>query len=174
MRHSKSLALVSAGLIAGLVFGTVGYAAAAPADAAPASPVAASGLQMGRAIRDAGARMVDILASLTGLSSDEIALERADGKSVADIAEAEGVELDDVVAKALAARKVILDERVADGTLSREDADAVLARMTDRIEDRVTDPTACVSGAGGRGAGGARGAGMGGGMGAGGTCVVAQ
>jgi len=173
MKHGKSLALVSAGLIAGLVFGTVGYAAAAPADAAPASPVVASGLQMGRAIRDAGARMVDILASLTGLTADEIALERADGKSVAAIAEAEGVALDDVVAKALDARKAILAERVADGTLSQEDADAVLAQMKDRIEDRVTDTSACVPGAG-MGAGGARGAGMGGGRGAGGTCVIAQ
>jgi len=178
MKRSKSLALVSAGLILGLVFGTVGYAVAAPADAAPTSPVAATGLQMGRAIRDAGARMVDILADLTGLSTDEIALQRADGKSVATIAESEGVELDTVVAKALEARKAILAERVADGTLTQDAADAALAQMTDRIEERVTStevgaPSWAGNG-GGMGAGGGRGAG-GGGMGGGaGTCVVPQ
>ena len=177
MKRSKSLALVSAGLILGLVFGTVGYAVAAPVDAAPTSPVAATGLQMGRAIRDAGARMVDILAGLTGLSTDEIALQRANGTSVATIAESEGVELDAVVAKALEARKAILAERVADGTLTQDAADAALARMTDRIEERVTSTEVGAPGwagkRGGMGAGGGRGSG--GGMGAGaGTCAVTQ
>jgi len=181
MKRSKALTLVSAGLIAGLVLGSVSYAVAAPVDAAPASPVAATGLQMGRAIRDAGARMIDILANLTGLTTDEIALERADGKSVATIAEAEGVEVDAVVAKALEARKVILDARVADGTLSQEDADAALAQMTERVEERISTTAVGApswagggNGGGGKGAGDGTGAGTGrGGMGGGtGTCVV--
>lgn len=173
MKRSRSLALVSAGLIAGLMLGSVGYAVAAPVDAAPASPVAVAGLQMGRSIRAAGARMVDVLASLTGLTTEQIATERAAGKSVAAIAESKGVNPDAVVAKALEARKTILDGRVADGTLSRADADAAIAQMKARLEERVdTTEVGPPSWAGG-GRVGARGTG-GRGMGAcDGSCVVA-
>jgi hypothetical protein len=173
MKRSRSLALVSAGLVAGLVLGSIGYAVAAPADAAPTSPVAAAGLHMGRSIRAAGGRMVDILASLTGLTTEQIATERAAGKSVATIAESKGVSSDAVVAKALEARKTIIDARVADGTLSRADADASLAQMKTRLEERVnTTEVGPPSWAGGGrgGAGGMGGRGMGDGSG---TCVVA-
>ncbi len=180
MKYRKSLALVSAGLVAGLVLGSVGYAVAAPADASPANPVVATGLQLGRSIRDAGARMIDILANLTGLSTDEIAAKRADGESVAAIAKAEGVDTATVVDKALEARKAILDARVADGTMTQETADAVLAQMTDRVEERVNSTEvgapSWAGGGRGSGAGAGAGAGVGGrGMGAGdGTCIVTQ
>ncbi len=91
MHKSKLIALIAAGLVAGLVLGSVGFAYAAPADTTPANPVVASGLRLGQSIRDAGGRLIDILASLTGLSVDEVQAERADGKSVADIASAHGV-----------------------------------------------------------------------------------
>lgn len=173
MKRSRSLALVSAGLIAGLMLGSVGYAVAAPVDAAPTSPVAAAGLQMGRSIRAAGARMVDVLASLTGLTTEQIATERAAGKSVAAIAESKGVSPDAVVAKALEARKTIIDGRVTDGTLSRADADAALAQMKTRMEERVNTTEAGRPSWAGGGRGGAGGTG-GRGMGAcDGSCVVA-
>ena len=164
MKHSKSIALIVVGLVAGLVLGSMGIASAATAETTATNPVAACGLQMGAAIRGAGARMVDILADLTGLSVEDIQAKRAEGQTISDIAEAEGVETDAVVDKALAARKAILDERVAAGTLSQEDADAAYDRMADRLSERV-DSTAT-----GRPSWAGQGGGMGGGgRGQGGT-----
>lgn len=176
MKKGKSIALVTAGLVAGIVLGSVSFATAAPADYTPTNTVAACGLQIGQSLRDAGGRLIDILADLTGLSTDEIAAERADGKSIATIAEENGVESDAVVDGALELRKDVLDERVADGTLSQEDADAILENMTERLDERVeTTEVGPPSWSGSQGRGG-----MGGGMGmrgagAGtGVCIATQ
>jgi len=146
VKHSKSLALVAAGLVAGLVLGSVGLAAAAPAasvtgTAAPQAGVLGACIGMGQAIRGAGARLIDVLADLTGLSTADIQAKRASGESIADIAKSEGVDPDDVVAKALEARKALLDAKVADGTITQEQADAALAQMKSRLTERV-DSTA--------------------------------
>ncbi len=176
MKRSKSIALVAVGLMAGLILGSVGFAYAAPVDAQPSNPVLASGLHLGQSIRDAGGRLVDVLASMTGLSTDEIQAERADGKSIVDIAEANGVSGDAVVDSALDARTTALDAAVKAGTITQEQADACAAQMTERVTERATtDEVGPPSWAGGgRGAGGR---GAGGGMGAGngacdGTCVA--
>ena len=170
--NRRSLMLVALGLVAGLTLGAIGIAGAAPA-AETTAPAAATGLRIGPAIRDAGARMVDILAKLTGLSADEVQDRRAAGESVADIAESKGVDSGKVVDEALAARKALLDERVQSGTLSEDDAAAVLDRMESRLNERVTSDAPCGGGAGacgGGGMGGGRGARMGGGFG-GGACA---
>lgn len=146
MKHSKSFAFVAAGLIAGLVLGSVGLAAAAPAatgttTVAPKTGVVGACLGMGQAIRGAGARLIDVLADLTGLSTTDIQARRAAGESIADIAKSEGVDPDDVVAKALETRKALLQQKVADGTITQEQADAALAQMRERLAERV-DTTA--------------------------------
>ncbi len=171
MKRSKSIAMVAAGLIAGLVLGSVGFAYAAPADTQPANPVLTSGLHLGQSVRDAGGRLIDVLASMTGLTTDEIKAERADGQSIAAIAQANGVETDAVVAKALEARKAVLDAKVKDGTITQAAADAAYTQMSERIAGRVTseDVGAPSWAGGGRGSGG----GMGGRGAGGGTCVAA-
>jgi hypothetical protein len=176
MKKSKAIALVVAGLVAGLMLATVGVSyAATETEDTPA--VVCTGIRMGEAIRGAGARLVDIVADLTGLSAEEVQAERAAGKSAADIAEANGVSSDEVVAAALEARKAILDAKVADGTLTTDEADAAYERMSDRVTERVTTTeTGRPSWAGqGGGMGGGRGGrgGMGG-QGACGDCTVAQ
>ncbi|MGB4592803.1 MAG: hypothetical protein WBI63_03380, partial [Coriobacteriia bacterium] len=176
MKHSKSIALIVVGLVAGIILGSVGIASAATAESTPTSSVAACGLQMGAAIKGAGARLVDVLAGLTGQSVADIQAKRADGQSISDIAEAEGVDTATVVEKALAARKAILDERVAAGTLTQAQADAAYAQMADRLSERVNSTAtgrpswagqggAC--GGAGAGACGGQGGGMRGGAGAG-------
>lgn len=175
MKKSKVVALVAAALVAGLVLGSIGLASAAPAADTSATAGVAQGyrLRMGSAMRDAGARMVDILAKLTGLSEDDIYARRTAGESVADIAKSEGVETATVVDQALDARAAILDAKVADGTIDAETRDEVLARMTDRINERVNS-TELGGGMGrGCGVGGGQGA-MGGGRGAGacGSCTA--
>lgn len=176
MKRSKVYALAAAGVVAAMVLGSVGYAVAAPASAQPTSPVAATGLQLGRTIRDAGAGMVDILAGLTGLSTTEIRAERAAGKSVADIAKAEGVDPDAMVAEALDARTAMLDARIKDGSMTQAEADATLALMKERLVERVTTtdtgrPSWAGAGQGAGACGGDQGVGAGGrGRGAGAGC----
>ncbi|MDZ4167792.1 MAG: hypothetical protein U1E08_08900 [Coriobacteriia bacterium] len=177
MNRSKSMALVTAGLVAGLVLGSVGVSYAAT-ESETTNPVVCSGIRMGEAIRGAGARLVDVLADLTGLSTDEIVAERADGNSIADIAEANGVATETVVDSALEARKVLLDAKVADGTITQDQADVAYSQMTERVTDRVTtDETGRPAWASqGRGAGSGQGrGGMGqGGQGACGACTQTQ
>lgn len=165
MMKSKGIALVGLGLVAGLVLGSLGvsYAATSTEDA-----TASCGVQggIGRAVRDAGGRLVDVVADLTGLTVEEVQAQRADGKSAADIAEASGVSKDAVVDAALASRKAVLDAKVADGSITADQADAAYARMTERVTERVTSSEPGSSGACGEGAGQGRGRGRMGGLGA--------
>lgn len=179
MKKSTAIALVAAGLVAGLMLGSVGVSYAAT-EAEDTSAVVCTGIRMGEAIRGAGARLVDIVADLTGLSTEEVQAERAAGKSAADIAEENGVSSDEVVAAALEARKAILDAKVADGTLTADEADAAYQRMSDRVSERVTTtatgrPSWAGQGMGGQGMGcqgmGCQGRGQGR-SGSCGTCTV--
>ena len=179
MKSSKSIALVALGLTAGLVLGSVGVSYAAT-ETTSTNPVVCAGARMGQSIRDAGARLIDIVADLTGLSVEEVQAERAAGNSVADIAEANGSSAEAVVSGALEARKALLDEKVADGTITQEQADLAYGQMTERLTERVnTDETGrpSLAGQGGGMGGGRGGRGMGGGMGgqgACGSCTVTQ
>jgi predicted DNA-binding protein YlxM (UPF0122 family) len=166
MNKRTAIALVSAGLVAGLVLGTAGISLAATGSTnAPATSVTCAGL--GVAISGAGARLVDVVAKLTGLSTTDIAAKRAEGVSLAEIAESEGVSRETVLDEALAARKALLDAKVADGTITQEQADLAYDRMSERLADRVnateTGRPAWAGGAGcrGMGAGGGRSAGCG-------------
>ncbi len=119
MKRGKSITLVAMGLVAGLVLGSLSIASAAPAtDPATNEPLGV-GARIGWAVRDAGARMSDIVAELTGLDADAVHDRRVDGESVADIAESEGVSADTVVDEALAARETILAEKVATARSTR-------------------------------------------------------
>lgn len=177
VKSSKMIALVALGLTAGLVLGSVGVSYAAT-DSASTGPVMGAGMRMGQAIRDAGARLVDVVADLTGLSAEEVQAERAAGESVADIAEANGSSSEAVVSSALESRKALLDAKVADGTITQEQADLAYDRMTERLTERVsTDEAGRPSWAGqGGGMGGGRGGRGGqGGMGAcNGACAATQ
>jgi len=173
MSKMRVTAAIVAALVVGLVAGNVvsGFAAPAPAPAATetAGPLAGMGLRMGAAMREAGGRMVDALAKLTGLSVDQIHEQRVAGKSIADIAKAEGVDPDKVVSDTVAVRKQVLDGLVTDGKITAEQRDAALERMTTRMNDRV-DSTEL-----GRGMGGGRGGrGMGGGQGGAGCGAAGQ
>jgi hypothetical protein len=166
--NSKKLhALTSAGLVAAMVLGTAGMAYGATEST---GPLFGTGARMGQAIRDAGARLVDIVAELTGLSVEEVQAERAEGDSAAEIAEANGVSAEELVSEALSARKEILDAKVADGTITQEQADAAYAQMSERVAERVTtEESGRPSWSGGSSSGRGSGAGA-----CGGTCVVTQ
>ncbi len=170
MNTKRVIAIAAATLVAGLVIGQISGAFAARSAEAPLQNQAAqgaacsgTGLRIGPMMRDAGARMLDIVADLTGLSTEEVAERRAGGESIEDIAASEGVDSADVVAAAIDTRKAALDELVADGTITQEQADEMLERMSTRLSERIDSTEA---GRGGCGTGGGRGGcGMGGGRG---------
>ncbi|MBE0416853.1 MAG: DUF2680 domain-containing protein [Coriobacteriia bacterium] len=164
MNKKRAIALAAATLVAGLVIGNMASAFAARNAEAPRPDWAASGeacegqgLRLGPMMRDAGGHLLDIVADLTGLSADDVAAKRADGESIADIAASANVDADEVVDAALEARKTVLDEMVAAGTITQEQADAMLERMSDRLTERVTSTDTGRNGFGmgsGRGPGG--------------------
>ena len=169
MNRKKLIALASAGVVAVMVLGTAGMAYAATNTV---GPLYGSGAGMGAAIRGAGARLVDIVASLTGLSVEDVQAQRAEGDTIAEIAEANGVSAEDVVNEALSARKALLDAKVADGTITQAQADAAYAQMTERVTERVSTTE---SGRPGWAGSGSRGGTAGGSSRAcGGSCIVTQ
>jgi hypothetical protein len=172
VNKSKALMLVAVGLVAGLVLGSVGVSYAAT-ETETTNPVVCAGIRMGQAVRDAGGRLVDVVADLTGLSVDEVQAQRAEGESIADIAEANGVAAEDVVADALAARKAILDAKVADGTITQEQADVAFDQMSERLTERVSTDEVGPPSWSGQGRGQGMGQGMGQGQGAcAGSCTA--
>ena len=61
-----------------------------------------------------------------------------DGKSIADVAEAEGVDIDTVKAAMLEAFRTHEQEHVESGRLTQDQADANIAAFEDRLDDIVT------------------------------------
>ena len=181
MNRKRAIALAAATLVAGLVIGNMASAFAARNAEAPRSnqtrtqaACEGTGARIGPMMRDAGGRLADIVANLTGLSADEVAAQRADGESIADVGASAGVSSDAIVNAALEARTAALDEMVAAGSITQEQADVMIDRMSDRLAERVTStetgPNGCGTG-GGRGFGGG---GRGQGSGACGACPNAQ
>ncbi len=72
----------------------------------------------------------DAAAEALGLTPEQLFAELRSGKSLSDIAEAKGIELDTVKeameAVQIAARKTAIEQAVTDGTLTREQADWLL------------------------------------------------
>lgn len=179
MRKGRIASLVIAALVAGAVAGNAASGYAATTDTTTATSTPGIGLRLGTAMREAGARLADIVAKLTGTTVEQVQEQRQDGSSFAEIAAKKDVSADKVVDTTLDIRKEVLDARVKAGTLTQEQADGALDRMTERVKERVTsqdegctDEGATRNRDGGRGKGGGngegRGKGEGRGMGAGG------
>lgn len=77
--------------------------------------------------------MPSLLAEALGLTVDEFYAARAGGQTVADIAATQGIELADVVAAVLRPRADSLAQAVADGRITQEQADTMLATMADHM-----------------------------------------
>jgi polyhydroxyalkanoate synthesis regulator phasin len=73
------------------------------------------------------------LADSLGIEEDELRSELEDGKTIAEIAEEQGVDVQDVVDAIVAAQQERLDEAVADGDLTQEQADELLAGAEERV-----------------------------------------
>jgi len=159
MNGRRVAAIVVSAALLGLMVGTVtsGYAATgAPATTPVVTSESATpglGIRLGAMLRDAGARLADVVADLTGTSVDEVMEGRQAGESYADIAAESGVTTEAVIGEALEQRERVLDEQVAAGTITQEQADAALERMQERLEAQVENEAAGCYGGGRQGAG---------------------
>jgi hypothetical protein len=81
-----------------------------------------------------------VVAGVVGVSPDELRAELEAGRTVAEIAAANGRTTDEVLAALVAAVDTRLDAEVADGTLTRSQADQIAERAAVRIERRIELP----------------------------------
>lgn len=87
--------------------------------------------------RGFGLDLVEAVREALGLEPGEIRERLAAGESLAEIAEAEGIDRQAVIDAVVAAHQARLDEAVADGHLTQEQADELAARFADRVDERV-------------------------------------
>jgi len=84
--------------------------------------------------------LVAVAAEVLGLERAELVAELQDGKTIADVAEEQGVELDAIVEAFIAPKAEHLAELVTDGRLTQEEADEMLAQMTEHVTARLSEP----------------------------------
>jgi len=75
----------------------------------------------------------EVVTDLLGLSTEEIQAQRVEGKSLVEIAAARGIGEDALVAAILEARTAHIQESVANGTLTQEQAQIMLQHMGQNI-----------------------------------------
>jgi polyhydroxyalkanoate synthesis regulator phasin len=87
---------------------------------------------------------ISTVAESLGIGEDELRAALADGQTIADVAEEQGVDVQDVVDEIVAAQRERLDEAVAEGHLTQEEADEFLAgaeeRVTAFVNGELPDP----------------------------------
>jgi hypothetical protein len=82
---------------------------------------------------------LDVAASALGVTEDELHDALHDGQTIAEVAEAKGVDLQTVIDAMVAEATDHLAEEVAEGDLTQEEADAKLADLTERITEVVNE-----------------------------------
>lgn len=92
------------------------------------------------------------LTEKLGLTSDELAAEVSNGKTIAQVAEEKGVSRADLIATLETAHKAALAQAVAAGYLTQEQADGILAQMAAHYEWMLDNAGAGYGIRGGRGA----------------------
>jgi len=103
--------------------------------------------------RDMGRGMgLDAAAEVLDLTADELRTELGEGQTLAEVATAQGVEVQAVIDALVTDAGTHLAEHVADGDITQAEADEKLAEMTERITTSVND-----GGGFGRGGEGGRG-----------------
>ncbi len=75
----------------------------------------------------------DVVAEALGMTGDELRQALADGQTVAELAEARGVALEDVADALVAAHSQRIQQAVEDGRLTQEEADERIAELEARI-----------------------------------------
>ena len=129
-----ALATLTVAIIATLSIG-ITVAADEPADAVTDGWYCGAGVAGGH--YGYGATGMTDVIGLLGLTVDEFQAFRTEGQSLAQIAAAQGVTEDALIAAMLAPRAEMLADRVAEGYLTQEQADEMLAQMAASISESI-------------------------------------
>jgi polyhydroxyalkanoate synthesis regulator phasin len=81
-----------------------------------------------------GAHLMESAATVLGISADDLMTQLRDGKSLADVAEAQGISVDKLKTDLLAQVKTELDTLVSDGKITQSQADDVYSRTESNID----------------------------------------
>lgn len=82
----------------------------------------------------AAGHVLDTAAEVLDMPKDELAQQLKDGKSLAEVADAEGMSAEDFKAALLEKEKANLDAAVEDGKLTQDQADNIYAKFQDNID----------------------------------------
>jgi uncharacterized protein (DUF433 family) len=84
--------------------------------------------------------LLDVTAEVTGLSEDEVLAALEDDQTVAEIAEARGVDPEEIVDAAIAEAESRLQEAVDNGRLTEQQMEQMLERLTEELPERLQQP----------------------------------
>lgn len=154
MRKGMKMLIAALAVTGLLVASFAGVAMAAdPADADGVCPYSGERLGQGGMRGFHGEGTSDAVSGILGLTAEEIQAQRLEGKSLVEIAAAQGVSEDALVAAIMAVKTEAIQQRVADGTLTQEQATLMLQNMEQATILSVNRTTVGPFANGGQGAG---------------------
>ncbi len=116
------------------------------------------GFPFNRRLHRAGGHILNAAADVLEMEKDDLVVELREGNSLADVAAAQGIDVDSFKAQLLAEVQTDIDAKAADGTITQEQAD----RLSEGLEERVDNIVNAQPGEGGFGGPGHRHGGFGG------------
>ncbi len=116
------------------------------------------GLPFHRRLHRAGGHILDTAADVLEMEKDDLVAELREGNSLADVAAAQVIGVDGFKTQLLAEVQADIDAKVADGTITQEQAD----RLSEGLEERIDNIVNAQPGEGGFGGPGHRHGGFGG------------
>jgi hypothetical protein len=136
-----------------IVIGTVALAAAlglfAVGTASAQGPATAPNRNPGTPLSEAWGRVCqgagvisDAVSELLGLTPEEIHAQRAEGKTLSEIADEEGVTDQELIDAIVAGREAAIAQAVKDGRMTQAQADWMLAKMKAMAPFQITNPFA--------------------------------
>jgi hypothetical protein len=129
--------LLTVGVLALFTVGTV--FAQAPTPTSPTTPQTPLGNAWGRVCSGAGV-VSDAITNLLGMSQEQIYTERSAGKTLSDIAKEKGVTDQQLIDAMLAGQQEVIDQALADGNITQDQADWMLERMKTNAPFMLSNP----------------------------------
>jgi urease accessory protein UreF len=132
------IGLAIAAVVAAVGVGVVLAQEPTPTVETPAETPGPVGPHGGRGMRGGPhGGLLEVVAEALKMTVDELREALADGQTVAELAEAKGVALEDIAVALVAAHAEYLQQAVESGRLTQEEADAKLAEMEANILERL-------------------------------------
>jgi hypothetical protein len=137
--NKKLLVALGLLLVTGLLIISVGattLSASSPNESG-AGDCTGTGTGIGGAGFDASSDVCAAVCDLLGITQDELQSLRQDGLSLVEIAADYGVSEEELVAAIMEVKTAYVESLVADGTITQEQADVMLANMLERTYEMV-------------------------------------